>query len=71
MNMICCICAAIGSERPQNLCIITVTGTRNATRSHAPIFARYPRTTLRPPMSAKIPEAGTAREASGTPADAA
>jgi len=51
----------------QKACIITVTGTRNRSRSPAAIRARYPTSTLSPPATASTPENGTAMVASGTP----
>jgi len=71
MNMIICVCACIGSEIPQNLCIISVTGTRNSTINQAPSLARYPSKMLNPPTNAGIPENGTAIDANGTPCEAA
>ena len=67
MKLIICICAIIGSETPQNLCIMGVTATRNSTMSQAPILVRKPSKMQSPPRSASSPEIGTAIEASGTP----
>ena len=71
MNMIFWIIACCGSARPQNRCMINVTGTRNRSNRNAPNRARYPSNTLTPPRSPINPASGTAMVASGTPCAAA
>src|SRR5437870_1445481 len=71
MNMANWIWAIIGSFTAQNACMLSVTGTRKATRIAAPTRARQPRSTLRPPRNASTPEAGTRNSANGTPAERA
>ena len=61
----------IGSGTFQNACIASVTGTRNATSSHAPARACQPSSTESPPASARRPDNGTRIVANGTPCCAA
>lgn len=65
MSMIICVCAPIGSLIPQNLCSVSVTGTRKSTISQDPILARNPNRMLNPPTSAISPENGTAQRSQG------
>src|SRR5438128_5748383 len=71
MNMTNWTDDAPGSLIPQNLCIMSVTGTRKRTTSHAPIRARYPMAMLKPPSRDRPPAMGTATFAKGTPRDRA